>query len=113
MAATATTCTNYELNLKMCPCTSDCERRGICCECMNFHMHSTQWPRSACMRGTPRPASTLDFPLAIPADCASHPRNLEMCPCTYDTCERRGFCCACVRNHWKEDASSATACMRD
>jgi hypothetical protein len=113
MAASAVTCTNYELNLKMCPCTSDCERRGICCECMNYHMHSTQWPRSACMRGTPRPASTLDLPLAIPADCANRARNLEMCRCTYDTCERNGYCCACVRNHWKEDASSATACMRD
>jgi hypothetical protein len=105
-------CMNYELNLSMCPCTADCERRGICCDCMDFHMHSTEWPRTACMRGTPRPVDTLALPLAVPEGCRNRERNDAMCPCTKATCERRAYCCACVRNHWKADASGATACMR-
>ncbi len=113
MAVVVATCPNQKLNLEMCPCTADCERRGICCECMNYHMQSTQWPKTACMRGTPRPASTLELPLAIPVDCPNHERNKQTCACTYEECERRAFCCVCVRNHWKADGSSATACMRD
>lgn len=112
MATAPSDCVNYELNLRMCPCVSECERRGICCECIAYHMRSTQWPRTACMRGVPRPAATLDLPIAVPEACTNHSRNVEMCVCTYDTCDRHGFCCACVRNHWKADASSATACMR-
>lgn len=27
------------------------------------------------------------------------PANLEKCPCTSDTCERRGYCCECLSNH--------------
>jgi hypothetical protein len=65
------------------------------------------------MRGVLRPAATVDLPLAVPTACQNRERNLEMCPCQYDTCERHAFCCACVRNHWKADGSSSTACMRD
>ena len=25
--------------------------------------------------------------------------NLEDCGCTYDSCQRRGKCCLCVRHH--------------
>ena len=112
--AAAVQCPNLELNLTMCPCTElSCSRRGICCDCMRFHMQSVEWPRTACMRGTKRPPETLSLPLAVPENCPNYKINLEACPCTYEECERRGKCCACVRNHWKADASSATACMRD
>jgi len=44
--------------------------------------------------------------------CPNRERNLEMCVCTYETCERRGVCCECVRNHWTEDGKGRTACFR-
>jgi len=28
-------------------------------------------------------------------------RNLEICGCTYTSCERRGVCCDCIANHLK------------
>jgi hypothetical protein len=113
MATVAVDCPNYELNLKMCPCTAeDCVRRGICCDCIAYHRASVQWPRTACMGGTPRPADTLDFPQAIPDNCPNSARNQQACVCTADNCGRHAVCCACVRNHWKADGSSATSCMR-
>lgn len=27
--------------------------------------------------------------------------NLERCGCTYDPCERKGYCCRCVTYHLK------------
>ena len=28
-------------------------------------------------------------------------RNLEICGCTYTSCERRGVCCDCIASHLK------------
>lgn len=110
----AVTCPNYETNQQLCPCTEvGCERHGICCECMRFHMNSEQWPTTACMGGAKRPGGTMDLPVTVPVGCPNHEVNLEACACTYAECERRAYCCVCVRNHWKPDASSSTACMRD
>jgi hypothetical protein len=27
-------------------------------------------------------------------------KNKTRCPCTYESCERRGKCCECVTYHW-------------
>lgn len=35
--------------------------------------------------------------------------NLTRCPCTSDTCERRGICCECLANHLKK--RSFPACV--
>jgi hypothetical protein len=31
--------------------------------------------------------------------CLRQEINLEQCPCTYESCERRGICCECLRHH--------------
>jgi len=32
-------------NLKICPCTyPDCPRKGICCECINYHQGKGELP---------------------------------------------------------------------
>lgn len=114
MAEAAVKCPNYEINLQMCPCTeTSCDRRGICCECTQYHVNSTQWPLSACMRGIKRPAGTLSLSKEVPADCPNRERTIEVCACTYEPCDRRGYCCVCVRNHWTEDGTGLTACFRD
>ena len=36
---------NKEGNLKICNCTGgDCSRKGICCECLSYHLKSKQLP---------------------------------------------------------------------
>lgn len=38
-------CKNYKKNLAMCNCSySGCSRKGICCECMNYHRKMGQLP---------------------------------------------------------------------
>jgi len=31
-------------NLKSCPCTYPCERKGICCECISYHRKRDELP---------------------------------------------------------------------
>lgn len=33
-----------EINLKNCPCTYNCSRKGICCECVKHHRERGQLP---------------------------------------------------------------------
>ncbi|HDZ85684.1 MAG TPA: hypothetical protein ENH35_04015 [Candidatus Moranbacteria bacterium] len=33
-----------EENKKSCPCTHDCSRRGICCECIRHHQERDELP---------------------------------------------------------------------
>ncbi|RDE11058.1 MAG: cytosolic protein [Candidatus Thorarchaeota archaeon] len=28
-------------------------------------------------------------------------KNSKQCSCTYEGCPRQGFCCDCLRYHWK------------
>jgi hypothetical protein len=28
-------------------------------------------------------------------------KNLEICNCTYDPCDRKGYCCRCISYHLK------------
>lgn len=35
---------NKNKNLKNCNCTYDCERKGICCECMKYHRKMGEFP---------------------------------------------------------------------
>ncbi|MFO8089740.1 MAG: DUF6485 family protein [Desulfatiglandaceae bacterium] len=28
-------------------------------------------------------------------------KNLEICNCTYDPCEKKGYCCRCIAYHLK------------
>jgi hypothetical protein len=44
----------------------------------------------------------------IPKKCPNYERNLEECPCEYDDCPRKGFCCECIRYH--HAAGEPTAC---
>jgi hypothetical protein len=44
-----TSCPNRERNNQNCPCTCDeCERHGVCCECVAFHRG--RGDRPACLR---------------------------------------------------------------
>jgi hypothetical protein len=37
------------------------------------------------------------------AECLNLERNLELCICTYEPCERKGVCCECIRHHLKRN----------
>ncbi|MFH1607638.1 MAG: hypothetical protein ABIA78_00740 [archaeon] len=41
--------------------------------------------------------------------CPNTDENLEVCPCDYH-CERKGFCCQCVKHH--REAGDLPACLR-
>lgn len=112
MATTAEQCVNYELNLLMCPCTSEtCGRRGICCECLQAHASSGS--TVACMRAARRDPDTLSLAVRAAKGCETNQaRNLEFCVCTWEPCARKGVCCNCVRNHFSVDGSGRVACMR-
>ncbi len=43
-------------------------------------------------------------------DCVNYAVNLQMCPCTNDSCTNRGICCECIQAH--AASGSQTACMR-
>ena len=43
-------------------------------------------------------------------ECPNQEVNLQMCPCTNESCDNRGICCLCVRNHASK--GEKTACMR-
>ena len=32
-------------------------------------------------------------------ECPNREKNLDECGCTYTSCENRGVCCECVRQH--------------
>lgn len=34
-------------------------------------------------------------------DCTNKEKNMEMCNCTYEPCERKGICCECIAYHKK------------
>ena len=48
MQKAKTECPNWERNNKECPCTYDCERRAVCCECIAYHRRAGSPP--ACMK---------------------------------------------------------------
>jgi len=105
-------CVNYELNLQMCPCTSeDCPNRGICCECLQAHY--ANGGLTACMRGAKRNPETMGLALQAAKACQTNQtRNLEFCKCTYEPCGNKGVCCNCVRNHFAADGTGRVACMK-
>jgi hypothetical protein len=37
-------CLNKERNLTKCNCTASCERKGVCCECLQNHLAKRQLP---------------------------------------------------------------------
>ena len=38
-------CSNKEINLKNCNCTYEpCSKKGICCECIAYHMKKDELP---------------------------------------------------------------------
>ena len=38
-------CPNKSRNLSMCNCSySGCEKKGLCCECLEYHLKSRQLP---------------------------------------------------------------------
>ena len=106
----AVECPNREVNLQMCPCTNqDCERRGICCLCIQNHVG--KGAKSTCMRGAERPDATLTL-RGVAAKCDRHEANAAWCACTYEECGNRGTCCDCVRNHWGNATYPSPACMK-
>ena len=109
MPTTPAQCLNYDVNSKQCPCpNATCERHGICCECVSYHM--SKGNASNCMRGTPRPAETKSLPIGRHKNCANRARNEDFCPCSETSCARHGICCDCVRFHWAHPQWPATAC---
>ncbi len=32
-------------------------------------------------------------------ECVNYKKNLEKCPCTYSSCDKRGMCCECLHYH--------------
>ncbi|MCD6351661.1 MAG: hypothetical protein J7M26_06040 [Armatimonadetes bacterium] len=112
MATTREQCVNYEINILMCPCTSEtCEHRGICCECIQSHY--ARGGKTACMRGAARDPNTMTLAAQADKICEiNQQRNLEFCLCTWEPCEKKGVCCNCVRNHFTVDGSGRVACMR-
>lgn len=41
-------CPNRERNLKKCPCTwPNCDKKGICCECLRYHLSRGELPACA------------------------------------------------------------------
>ena len=58
MPTTAEQCANYALNIEMCPCTAEsCARRGVCCECIQYHLKARELP-GCCF--TPEAERTYD-----------------------------------------------------
>ncbi len=111
MATPIQNCTNYKINIQMCPCTYDCPNHAVCCECIRNHVGAGSLP--ACMRGTKRPLGTLELNTLAAAVCPTNQeRNKEFCVCKSETCERQGVCCNCVRNHWTTDGTGRMACVR-
>ena len=111
MATMPEQCVNYEINLQMCPCTSDCERKGICCECLQSH--AARGSKSACMRGVKRDPDTMSLASEAATTCAiNQESNLDFCVCTWEPCARKGVCCNCVRNHYSVQGNDSVACMR-
>ena len=44
-----TDCVNIESNEENCPCSSvECDRRGVCCECIRAHLEKDSLP--SCVR---------------------------------------------------------------
>jgi len=33
-----------EENIKDCPCTYDCDKKGMCCECIKYHLARKELP---------------------------------------------------------------------
>ncbi|HUS80384.1 MAG TPA: hypothetical protein VM283_03890 [Armatimonadota bacterium] len=112
MATSADQCANRQINLLMCPCTSEsCDRRGICCECVQAHYAKSS--TTACMRGARRDPATMGLSSQAKTECPTNSaRNLEFCVCTYVPCANKAVCCNCVRNHFTVDGAGRVACMR-
>jgi len=105
-------CPNREINVQLCPCTEkSCPNWAVCCLCVANHRGNATWPFTACQQGAKRPAETVDLPDRVP--CPNVQPNAAECVCSYDACTRRGFCCACISNHWTEDGKGRVACFRD
>jgi hypothetical protein len=34
-------------------------------------------------------------------ECANFEFNLKNCPCTWEPCDKKGFCCKCISYHKK------------
>jgi len=37
-------CVNRKINLEKCNCTYDCNKKGICCECIAYHRSRNELP---------------------------------------------------------------------
>lgn len=42
-------------------------------------------------------------------NCPEYEKNLESCPCTSVECERRGYCCQCIKAHVSRGSLPACA----
>ncbi|KPJ62125.1 MAG: hypothetical protein AMS15_05045 [Planctomycetes bacterium DG_23] len=45
----------------------------------------------------------------MPTECPQLKENLVRCNCTWEPCERKGNCCACISYHWK--SGELPACL--
>lgn len=103
-------CPNRAVNLQMCPCPNqDCERRGICCECVQAHAAASK--PNACARLPQGNPAALGLVPLVRQCTANLDRNRAFCPCGAVDCVRRGTCCECVRNHYAPGGGHV-ACLR-
>jgi len=40
-------CVNREINMEDCPCTYPCSKKGVCCECIRYHLKRGELPACA------------------------------------------------------------------
>jgi len=61
-------------------------------------------------RHTTGPHEVIPTVPTRPEDCVNYALNIQMCPCTNESCANRGICCECIQAH--VSSGSAPNCMR-
>ncbi|MFH1783190.1 MAG: hypothetical protein ABH848_06200 [Candidatus Omnitrophota bacterium] len=39
--------------------------------------------------------------------CKNFDKNMKSCPCDYEPCSRKGYCCECIQYHAKNGGTPA------
>jgi len=42
-------------------------------------------------------------------DCPRYDENLKRCPCTWESCDKKGLCCLCIKYHLQRGELPACA----
>lgn len=49
--------------------------------------------------------------MTTPDQCVNYELNVQMCPCTNESCDNHAICCECIQAHGA--SGSTSACMGD